>query len=78
MALRVEESEANLERLGKWLAKIRARDYFGAPEAKEAEAALARCATALTEFEAEALTAQAPDFAPPANARDALRIVKGA
>lgn len=76
--LEVEESEADLERLGKWLAKIRARDYFGAPAAKEAEAALARCVTALAEFEADALAAQAPDLAPPANARDTLRIVKGA
>ena len=76
--LEVEESAADLERLGKWLAKIRARDYFGAPEAMEAKAALARSATALAELEAEALAVQAPGLAPPASGRDALRIVKGA
>jgi hypothetical protein len=54
----VEESEADLERLRRWLAKIRARDYFDAPSAGEADAALVRCETLFFEFESEALRAE--------------------
>lgn len=60
----VEESDADLHRLRTWLARIRARDYFSAPQAAEAEAAVDRCAAALAEFEAEALAAEAAE---PAN-----------
>lgn len=62
----VEESDADLQRLRTWLARIRARDYFGAPQAQEAEAAVEACAAALAEFEAEALAAEAPEPATPA------------
>lgn len=50
----VEESEADLRRLQRWLERIKSRDYFGAPGRDEAEAAVAACAKLLAEFEAEA------------------------
>ena len=53
----VEESEADLERLRTWLSRIKARDWFGAPEATASETAVERCAQILAEFEAEALAA---------------------
>jgi hypothetical protein len=53
----VEESEADLDRFHTWLAKIAARDYFGAAGRGAAEAAVTRCAEALAEFEAAALSA---------------------
>lgn len=56
----VEESEADLERLGKWLGRIQARDYFDAPGRADAEAAFDECARVLAEFEAEALAAELP------------------
>ena len=56
----VEESEADLDRLRKWLGRVQARDYFGAPGRAEAEAAFERCAVELAEFEAEALAAELP------------------
>ena len=57
----VEESEADLERFRSWLSKIAARDYFGAPNAAEAHAAVERCAAELAAFEQAALAAEAPD-----------------
>lgn len=59
----VEESEADLERLQKWLARVEARDYFAAPGRAEAEEAVERCGEALAQFEAEALAAEQPDAA---------------
>jgi hypothetical protein len=53
----VEESEADLDRFRTWLTKIAARDYFGAAGRGAAEAAVTRCAEALAEFEAAALSA---------------------
>ncbi|WP_262697892.1 MULTISPECIES: Chromate resistance protein ChrB [Streptomyces] len=55
----VEESEADLERFDKWLAKIAARDYFHAPGGAAAREAVERCRAALAAFEAAALAAQA-------------------
>jgi uncharacterized protein YdbL (DUF1318 family) len=55
----VEESEADLNRFRTWLAKIVARDYFGAAGRAAAEAAVADCARALAEFETAALSAEA-------------------
>ncbi|MFC8740420.1 Chromate resistance protein ChrB [Streptomyces sp. NPDC057144] len=55
----VEESEADLERFDKWLARISARDYFGAPGGTAARDAVERCRTALAAFEDAALAAQA-------------------
>ena len=57
----VEESEADLHRFQSWLAKIAARDYFDAPGAAEAGAAVQRCATELAAFEEDALAAEAPE-----------------
>jgi hypothetical protein len=57
----VEESEADLERFRAWLAKIAARDYFDAPGAIDAQAAVERCVTELAAFEEDALAAEAPE-----------------
>jgi hypothetical protein len=57
----VEENEADLHRFQSWLAKIAARDYFDAPGAAEAQAAVERCATELAAFEEDALAAEAPE-----------------
>ena len=65
----VEESEADLERLRKWLDRVRARDYFDAPGRREAEAAVERCTDELAAFEAEALAAELPGETPSAPAR---------
>jgi len=65
----VEESEADLERLRKWLDRVRARDYFDAPGRSEAEAAVERCARELAVFEAEAFAAELPGEATPASTR---------
>jgi hypothetical protein len=56
----VEESEADLERLQKWLTRVQARDYFDARGRSEAEQAVERCASELVAFEAEALAAELP------------------
>jgi hypothetical protein len=61
----VEESEADLERLHKWFARVRARDYFDAPGRAEAEQAIERCAAELAAFEAEALAAELPEEGAP-------------
>ena len=62
----VEESEADLERYRSWLAKIAARDYFGAPRGEEARAAVAVAAAELAAFEQAALSAEAPpEHVPP-------------
>ena len=54
----LEESDADLARHQKWLAAIRARDYFHAPGGEEAAAAVASCEAALARFESEALAAE--------------------
>jgi uncharacterized protein YciI len=71
----LEESDADLARHQKWLAAIQARDYFAAPGAAEAAAAVAACEEALAEFESEALAAELDpsDDAPAAQ----LRAVNG-
>jgi hypothetical protein len=56
----VEESEADLERLQKWLTRVQARDYFDARGRTEAEQAVERCASELAAFEADALAAELP------------------
>ena len=67
----VEESEADLERFGKWLAKIAARDYFAADGGQAARQAVERCRAALTAFEDAAIAAQTGETpaGPPASAR---------
>ena len=56
----VDECEADLERYRSWLAKIAARDYFGAPGGAAAPAAVAEAAAELALFEQAALSAEAP------------------
>jgi len=51
----VEESEADLGRFRSWVAKIEARDYFGAPMRDLVRDEVERAATALAGFEAAAL-----------------------
>ncbi|MDQ6731193.1 MAG: hypothetical protein M3022_13075 [Actinomycetota bacterium] len=72
----LEESDADLARHQKWLAAIRARDYFDAPGAAEAAAAVAGCEHALAHFEAQALSAEL-DHEQQAPEGPALRAIDG-
>jgi hypothetical protein len=54
----LEESDSDLARYQKWLAGIRARDYFDAPGCQAAAAAVASCEEALAQFETEALSSE--------------------
>jgi hypothetical protein len=65
------ESEADLERFDKWLAKIAARDYFAAGGGLAARQAVECCRDALAAFEDAAIAAQAGQSpaGPPASAR---------
>ena len=68
----VEESEADLARFQRWLAKIAGRDYFSSPLAEQARSAVARCGDDLAAFEAEAFSADTSttgDAAPGQTAR---------
>jgi hypothetical protein len=69
----LEESDADLARHQKWLAAIRARDYFDAPLGPEATAAVASCEEALARFESDALSAELDEPAP--ERRPGLRAV---
>jgi hypothetical protein len=71
----LEESDADLARYQKWLAAIRARDYFDAPGGQEATAAVASCEAALARFESEALSAELDDSTP--HSQPGLRAVEG-
>ena len=71
--LELEESDADLARYQKWLAAIRARDYFDAPGGQEAAAAVASCEEALAQFESEALSAELDESTP--DSRRGLRAV---
>jgi hypothetical protein len=46
----MEESEQDLEKLVRWLAKIQARDFFPDERGQEAAAMLVRCQTAVMVF----------------------------
>jgi hypothetical protein len=70
----LEESDADLARYQKWLAAIRARDYFDAPGGQEAAAAVASCEEALAQFESEALSAELDESTP--ERRPGLRAVE--
>ena len=72
----LEESDADLARHQKWLAAIRARDYFGAPGAQEAAEAVASCEEALARFESEALSAELDDSNAP-DSRPGLHALEG-
>ena len=71
----LEESDADLARYNKWLAAVRARDYFDAPGGDEATAAVASCEAALARFESDALSAELDESA--SEAGPALRAVDG-
>jgi hypothetical protein len=71
----LEESDADLARYNRWLAAVRARDYFEAPGGDEATAAVASCEAALARFETEALSAELDESA--SDAGPALRAVDG-
>jgi hypothetical protein len=71
----LEESDADLARHQKWLAAIRARDYFDAPGAQEAAAAVASCEDALARFESEALSAELDEST--LHSQSGLRAVEG-
>jgi hypothetical protein len=72
----LEESDVDLARYQKWLAAIRARDYFDALGGEEAAAAVASCEEALARFESEALSAELDESA--SDAGPALRAVDAA
>ena len=71
----LEESDVDLARYQKWLAAIRARDYFNAPGGQEAATAVAACEEALAQFESEALSAELDDATP--HSRPGLRAIEG-
>jgi len=71
----LEESDADLARYQKWLAAIRARDYFDAPGGDEAATAVASCEEALARFESEALAAELDESS--LDTRPGLRVVDG-
>ena len=71
----LEESDVDLARYQKWLAAIRARDYFDAPGGQEAAAAVASCEEALAQFESEALSAELDEAT--TESRPRLRAVDG-
>ena len=70
----LEESDADLARYTRWLAAVRARDYFDAPGGDEATAAVASCEAALARFESEALSAELDE--PSTDAGPSLRAVE--
>jgi hypothetical protein len=69
----LEESDVDLARHQKWLAAIRARDYFDAPGGEQAAAAAASCEEALARFESEAVSAELDEST--SDARPSLRAV---
>jgi hypothetical protein len=70
----LEESDADLARYQRWLAAIRARDYFDAPGGNEATSAVASCEAALARFESEALSAELDE--PASDTEPRLRAVE--
>ena len=54
----LEESEQDLEKLVRWLAKIQARDFFPDERGQEAAARLTRCQTAVEVFSQSVYTAE--------------------
>ena len=46
----MEESEQDLEKLTRWLAKIQARDFFPDDRSQQSAALMARCRSALDSF----------------------------
>ena len=77
----VEENEADLAKLQRWLRRVRARDLFGAPGRAAAVAAVDTAATSLQSFIAEAIDREAGDGSamPAAESQDTprLKVVRG-
>lgn len=77
----VEENEADLAKLQRWLRRVRARDLFGAPGRAAAVAAVDAAATRLESFTAEAIDREAADGGgmPAAESEDSphLKVVRG-
>ena len=77
----VEENEADLAKLQRWLRRVRARDLFGAPGRAAAVAAVEAAAARLESFTAEAIDREAADGGgmPAAESEDTphLRVVRG-
>ena len=67
----LEESEQDLEKLVRWLAKIQARDFFPGERGQEAAAMLARCQSAVAAFSQAVYAAEnvTPSRAPEPQAR---------
>ena len=67
----MEESEQDLEKLVRWLAKIQARDFFPDERGQEAAALLARCQSAVAAFSQAVYAAEnvTPSRAPEPQAR---------
>jgi hypothetical protein len=72
----VEENEADLERLKKWLAAIEGRDYFDTPGRADAKDAIELCQRELEAFENEAMELEQPAREAPRSPRRNLRSVK--
>ncbi len=53
-----EEIRSDYEKIVAWLARVRARDWFGAPSQAEARAWVERCGTLLEDFERRVYEAQ--------------------
>jgi hypothetical protein len=70
-----EESDTDLARYQKWLAAVRAREYFDAPGGQEAAAAVASCEEALAGFQSEALSAELDESTP--DKLPGLRVLDG-
>ncbi len=51
----LEDTEGNLDRLRRWIERVAARDFFAAPRAAEAHAALAACGQEHDRFTADVL-----------------------
>ena len=49
-ASEAEELEADLDKIRSWFGRVRARDWFDAPNRAKVEAAIAECATRLEDF----------------------------
>ena len=71
----LEESDADLARYQKWLAAIRARDYFDAPGASGGRRGRRLLRGGTRPFESEALSAELDESTP--DSRPGLRAVEG-
>jgi Protein ChrB, N-terminal len=60
-----EEIRSEYEKVCAWFARVRERDWFGAPNQQDAKAWLDRCATLLDEFEGRVFELQAGESGSP-------------